>query len=135
MGGLTSIRLAASYKTIGAIFPKSYIDETGNFRPVDYRESKARDEEALNSLVGSNPMMTVTELCEATGIKPYTVKETLKKFGWHMAKGGPGGHSPWHKDSVSGVCPYKPGKKGAATVQDSEDEVSLDAPASQPVVN
>jgi hypothetical protein len=135
LGGLTSTRLAASYKTPGAIFPKSYIDETGNFRPVDYKESKARDEETLNSLVVANPMMTVTELCEATGIKPYTVKETLKKFGWHMAKGGPSGHSPWHKDTVSGVCPYKSGKKGATTEQHGEDRVDLGAPASQPVVN
>jgi hypothetical protein len=135
LGGLTSIRLAASYKTAGAIFPRSYIDETGNFRPVDYKESKARDEKTLNAFVESNPMMTVTELCEATGIKAYTVKETLKKFGWHMAKGGPSGHSPWHKDAVSGVCPYRAGKKGAATEQDGEDRVDLGAPVSQPVVN
>jgi len=79
-------------------------------------------------------MMTITELCEATGIKAYTAKETLKKFGWHMAKGGPHGHSPWHKDSISGVCPYKPGKKAGASVQaddqaDEPEEVNLDAPA------
>jgi hypothetical protein len=37
LGGLTSIRLAASYKNGDSIFPKSYIDETGNFRPVGTR--------------------------------------------------------------------------------------------------
>lgn len=30
-------------------------------------------------------MMTITELCDATGMKPYIVKEALKRFGWHMA--------------------------------------------------
>jgi Bifunctional DNA primase/polymerase, N-terminal/AAA domain len=137
LGGLTSIRLAASHKGDG-VFPSSYIDETGNFRPVDYKESKARVEETLNTLVESNPMMTLTELCEATGIKAYTVKESLKKFGWHMAKGGPNGHSPWHKDSISGQCPYKLGKRGAARAEeDQADEpvVNLDSHASQPVVN
>jgi len=52
-----------------------------------------------------------------------------------MAKGGPSGHSPWHKDTVSGVCPYKSGKKGAPSVQDGEDRVDLEAPAGRPVVN
>lgn len=127
LGGLTSIRLAASYKKPGNVFPTSYIDETGNFRPVDYKESKARDEVTLNVLVEANPMMTITELCDATGIKAYTVKETLKRFGWHMAKGGPNGHSPWHKESVSGQCPYKPGKKGDKGDQ-SDQEIILDAP-------
>jgi hypothetical protein len=111
LGGLTSVRLAASYKKPGAIFPSSYIDETGNFRPVDYKESKARDESTLNSLVEANPIMTVTELSEATGIKPYSVKETLKRLGWHCVKGGSDGRSPWHKDSEHG-CPYqRSGKK------------------------
>jgi hypothetical protein len=140
LGGLPSIRLAASYKKLGSAFPTSYIDQTGNFRPVDYKESKARDEETLNALVQANPMMTITELCEATGIKTYTVKETLKGFGWHMAKGGPHGHSPWHKDSISGACPYKPGKKADASLQaddqaDESEEINLDANASTPVVN
>jgi hypothetical protein len=130
LGGVTSIRLAATYKNLGDIFPKSYIDETGNFRPVEYKESKARDEANLNSLVEANPTMTITELSEATGLKPYTVKETLKKFGWHMAKGGPTGHSPWHKESVYGQCPYKTGKKGAAGDVEDDHVTNLDAPAS-----
>jgi hypothetical protein len=65
-------------------------------------------------------MMSVTELSEATGMKVYTVRETLKSFGWHVAKGGPDGHSPWHKDEGQ-PCPY--GKsKGIET------SVDLDAP-------
>jgi Bifunctional DNA primase/polymerase, N-terminal/AAA domain len=112
LGGLTSVRLAASYKDANSVFPKSYIDETGNFRPVNFKETRARDEATLNSLVETNPMMSVPELHEATGIKVHTIKETLRKAGWHMAKGGPDGHSPWHKDK-GGQCPYEKPKRGA----------------------
>lgn len=137
LGGLTSIRLAASYRKPGSRFPASYIDETGDFREVGYKEIKARDEQTLNSLVTANPMMTITELCEATGLKQYTVKETVKRLGWHMAKGGPDGHSPWHKDSVSGQCPYKPGKKGKAAIGleegDQKPDVNLEEP--KPLLN
>jgi hypothetical protein len=65
-------------------------------------------------------MMSVTELSEATGMKVYTVRETLKSFGWHVAKGGPDGHSPWHKDEGQ-PCPY--GRSKTAQVS-----VDLDAP-------
>jgi hypothetical protein len=87
LGGLTSIRLAASYKGPRDICPTSLIDQTGNFRRVDFKETKARDAQTLNQLVENNPMMSVTELSEATGMKVYTVRETLKSFGWHVAKG------------------------------------------------
>jgi AAA domain len=105
LGGLTSVRLAASYKRPGAISPTSFIDETGNLRPVDFKETKDRDRETLIQLVESEPMMSVPELCEATNLKPYTVKETLKSFGWHVAKGGSDGHSPWHQDEGK-PCPF-----------------------------
>jgi hypothetical protein len=97
LGGLTSVRLAASYKRPGAICPTWYIDETGNFRTVDFKETKTRDQMTLNQLVETNPMMSVAELAEATGIEAYTIREMLKRFGWHVAKGGSVGHS-WHKD-------------------------------------
>jgi hypothetical protein len=121
LGGLTSVRLAASYKRPGAIFPTSFIDQTGNFRPVDFKETKARDAQTLNQLVEDNPMMSVNELSDATGIKVYTVRETLRRFGWHVAKGGPEGHSPWHKDEGK-PCPYGKSKSVQVTVD-------LDAPA------
>jgi hypothetical protein len=120
LGGLTSIRLAASYKGPRDICPTSLIDQTGNFRRVDFKETKARDAQTLNQLVENNPMMSVTELSEATGMKVYTVRETLKSFGWHVAKGGPDGHSPWHKDEGQ-PCPY--GRSKTAQVS-----VDLDAP-------
>jgi len=110
LGGLTSIQLAATYKNPGDIRPRSYIDETGDFRVVNYKEAKARDEATLNSLVEANPMMSVADLKEATGITPYKIKETLGRFGWHIAKGGANGHSPWHKDNGQ-PCPFKPQKQ------------------------
>jgi AAA domain/Bifunctional DNA primase/polymerase, N-terminal len=125
LGGLTSIRLAASYKGPRDICPTSLIDQTGNFRRVDFKETKARDAQTLNHLVENNPMMSVTELSEATGMKVYTVRETLKSFGLHVAKGGPDGHSPWHKDEGQ-PCPY--GRSKTAQVS-----IDLDAPtAPQP---
>jgi hypothetical protein len=116
LGGLTSIRLAASYRDPDSAFPKSHIDETGDFHPLDFKHTKARDEATLNSLVETNPLMTVTELSDATGIKPYTVKETLKRLGWHCLRGGPDGRSPWHKDGVQG-CPYQRVSKSADTIR------------------
>jgi hypothetical protein len=123
LGGLTSVRLAASYKRPGAIYPTSYIDETGNFRLVDFKETKARDAQTLNQLVEDNPMMSVNELSDATGIKVYTVRETLRRFGWHVAKGGPEGHSPWHKDQGQ-PCPYGKSKSVQVTVDLDAPEVS-----------
>jgi hypothetical protein len=120
LGGLTSVRLAASYKRPGAIYPTSYVDETGNFRLVDFKETKDRDRETLIQLVKSEPMMSVPELCEATNLKLFTVKETLKRTGWHVAKGGSDGHSPWHQDAGK-PCPFV--AKKAPRV------VDLDAPA------
>ncbi len=116
LGGLTSIRLAASYKNGDSIFPKSYIDETANFRPVDFKETRVRDEATLNSLVETSPMMSVPELHETTGIKVHTIKEALRKAGWHMARGGPDGHSPWHKDNGL-TCPYGKAKTGSPAVK------------------
>jgi len=71
-------------------------------------------------------MMTIAELSEATSVKPYTVKESLKRFGWHCVKGGPDGRSPWHKDGEQG-CPYqKNGKRPGA--------INLDSSTAPPLV-
>jgi hypothetical protein len=105
LGRLTSLTLAASYKKPGAISTTSVIDETGNFRLVDFKETKARGRETLIQLVESEPMMSIAELSEAAGMKPFTVKETLKRLGWHVVKGGSYGHSPWHQDEGK-PCPF-----------------------------
>jgi AAA domain/Bifunctional DNA primase/polymerase, N-terminal len=120
LGGLTSVSLAASYKKPGAISPTSVIDETGNFRLVDFKETKARERETLIQLVEREPMISFAELSEATGMKPYTVNETLKRLGWHVAKGGSDGHSPWHKDEGK-PCPF--------VAKKAPRSVDLDAPA------
>jgi hypothetical protein len=113
VGGLTSLRLAASYKKDGKA-PQSCIDETGNFRAVGDKETMERNNQRLIDLVKAHPLMTVTELVEETGIKKYTVQQTLKGLSWHRTKGGPNGSSPWHQD-VAGKCPFdKPGSGQAA---------------------
>jgi hypothetical protein len=134
LGGLTSIRLAASYKGPRDIYPTSLIDQTGNFRLVDFKETKARDAQTLNQLVENNPMMSVTELSEATGMKVYTVRETLKSFGWHVAKGGPDGHSPWHKDEGQ-PCPYGRSKTAQVSVDLDAPTVPQPSRGAVPVVN
>jgi bifunctional DNA primase/polymerase-like protein/AAA domain-containing protein len=121
LGGLTTIRLAATYKKPGVLFPVSYIDQTGNFHPVDFRETKDRTRETLNQLVESDPMMSVEDLCEVTGLKPFRVQQMLKGLGWHVAKGGSDGRSPWHKDEGK-PCPYE--AKGKA----KRGAVDLDPP-------
>jgi hypothetical protein len=104
LGGLTSLRLAATYTKEKTVFPQSWIDETGNFRAVGDKESMERNNKTLVDLVKAHPEMTVTDLVEATGIRKYTVQQTLKGLGWHRTKGGPNGSSPWHQD-VNGKCP------------------------------
>lgn len=94
------------------------INETGNFRRVDFKESKDRDRETLIQLVQSEPMMSVPELCEATNLKPFTVKEMLKRLGWHVAKGGSDGHSPWHQDDGK-PCPFAVKKTPRGVVLDA----------------
>jgi AAA domain/Bifunctional DNA primase/polymerase, N-terminal len=119
LGGLTSLTLAASYRKPGALFPTSLIDQTGNFRLVDFKETKARDRETLTQLVQREPMMSVAELSEATNLKHFTIREMLKRLGWHVVKGGSDGHSPWHQDDGK-PCPF--------AVKKAPKGVDLDAP-------
>jgi hypothetical protein len=119
LGGLTSLTLAVSYKKPGAICTTSVINETGNLRLVDFKATKERDRETLIQLVEANPMMSIAELSEATNLKPFTVRETLKKLGWHVVKGGSDGHSPWHQDEGK-PCPF--------AVKKARKGVDLDAP-------
>jgi hypothetical protein len=119
VGGLSSLRLAATYTEQGSIFPRSWIDETGNFRAVGDTETVNRNTNTLVSLVQAHPEMTITELVEETGIKKYTVQQTLKGLGWHRVKGGAHGSSPWHQD-VGGQCPYGKPESQPAKVHEEE---------------
>jgi hypothetical protein len=124
IGGLTSIRLAATYKVkhtekgrIEVTFPTSYINEVGNFRVVSDSETNRREVHILEAMVKEDPNIPAKDIAEKMmGISEYRVKSTLEHLGYHRVKGGPGGASPWHKD-VGGSCPYekvvevKPSKK------------------------
>ncbi len=118
IGGLTSLRLAASQKPPkrtfgedGAIheritFVTSYIDTTGNFRVVADSETANREVQALETLVKNEPSISAEDAAEKLNTTQYRVKSQLEKLGYHRVKGGPDGASPWHKDE-DGVCPFE----------------------------
>ena len=123
IGGLTTIRLAASYKVkytaegkFESQFPKSWILETGNFRVMSDTETSKREFQAVVTMVKQDPNIPAKDIALSLGITEHRVKNTLTHLGYHRVKGGPGGASPWHQD-VGGVCPYdkvievKPTKK------------------------
>jgi hypothetical protein len=118
IGGLTSIRLAASHKTKdkGEMFPVSYINEIGNFRIVSESEAGHREAQALVAMVKADPNLPTKDIGEKLNITEYRVKTQLAKLRWHRVQGGPGGASPWHRD-LDGLCPFekvvevKPSKK------------------------
>jgi hypothetical protein len=124
LGGLTSLRLAATHKKPGVLFPASYIDETGNFHPVDFRETKDRTRETLNQLVQSESMMSAEDLGEATNLKVHNVRQMLKGLGWHVVNGGSDGRSPWHRDEGK-PCSYEAQRKAKGKTKSGID---LDAP-------
>jgi hypothetical protein len=118
IGGLSSLRLAASHKPPkrtfredGAIhehitFVTSYIDTTGNFRVVSDSETANREVQALETLVKNEPNISAEDAAEKLNITKYRVKNQLEKLGYHRVKGGPDGASPWHKDDNE-VCPFE----------------------------
>lgn len=105
---LTEIRLAASRKApAGSLSPTiSIIRETGNFRVVSDTEACRREIQALEALMKSEPNIPAKEIASRLDISEYRVKSQVDKLGYHRAKGGPDGASPWHKDE-NGVCPYE----------------------------
>jgi KaiC/GvpD/RAD55 family RecA-like ATPase len=108
IGGLTSIRLAASHKTKekDERFPVSYITKEGNFRVVSDSETSHREVQALESSVKNEPNIPAKELAVRFNMTEYRVKTQLAKLGWHRVQGGPGGASPWHQD-LGSLCPYE----------------------------
>jgi len=113
IGGLTSIRLAATWKEEKradgihqVTFPVSYINTTGNFRVVSETEAANKQRHDLETLVAAEPNMSAKELATALRTGEYGIKNELQRLGYHRVKGGPDGASPWHKD-VEGKCPYE----------------------------
>ena len=115
IGQLTSIRLAASrLAPSGSITPTiSVIDETGNFEVVSPEGVENKIVARLVGLVTLDPDIPTKELVRISGLTEYTVEKKLKGKGWHRARGGKSGNSPWHQDPVEG-CPYSPTGKPKA---------------------
>lgn len=111
VGMLTSIRLAASYKKPGSIFPVSYFYEKHNFQVVDDTEAFKRKVDSLVAMIMVDPNLPEKEIAERSGLSTYTVKHYLNGRGYHRVQGGPDGASPWHQDKDE-PCPYKNSKKG-----------------------
>jgi hypothetical protein len=123
IGGLTSVRLAASWKSkmtpegkFESMFPQSYINETGNFVVVSDSATAQRQLQMLLKSVKDEPAIPASELAKRFPMTEYAIKALLHKNGWHRVKGGPEGASPWHQDNGQ-TCPYekqvevKPSKK------------------------
>jgi hypothetical protein len=106
-------RLAATYKKPGATFPVSYITETGNFAVVNAGDKLKRDAELVIQKITSEPMISFEKIIELTDLKESFIRQTLKAKGWHRAKGGPEGVSPWHQDNERTGCPYDKSNKVA----------------------
>jgi hypothetical protein len=122
-GELTSLLLAASQKSTNSIFPTtSIIDETGNFKVIDKKETLTRETDALLSLIKEDTTISAKKLAAEVGSNERAVKNKLAKAGWHCAVGGAGGKSPWHKDE-GGKCPFE--KKDVVEVKPSKKTYDL----------
>jgi hypothetical protein len=121
VGGLSKLRLAASYKEAGIAFPVSYINKTGNLKPVDYKQTVERIEATLIQIVEADPKIPTTDIMAQTGLTRRKVTAALEGRGWHIVKGGTDGHSPWHQDK--GLrCPFDPHVKAANSKKGTKTE-------------
>ena len=118
IGGLTALRLAASYTTPGRIGAASYINEGGDFKVIELGEIKQRLEDLLVQFVKEDPTAPeadiAKELCPNKSGR--TIGRMLNKLGWHRVKGGPDGASIWHKDDGK-PCPYQRGVQTSKQAQ------------------
>jgi hypothetical protein len=122
IGGLSSIRLAASHNKQGASFTVSYINEEGNFRVISDDENRNRNTNALVGMIKADPNLPEKELAIRAGVSEYNVKHTLNKKGWHRVKGGADGASPWHQDEGK-PCPFQKIPKRRKTVSISMESI------------
>lgn len=120
IGGLTQLRLAASYTRAGGVGATSYINEEGDFKVVNHQEIKQRTDDLLIEFVKTDPTAPDKEIAERLGLKVSgrTVARLLNKLGWHRVKGGPDGASPWHNDE-SKPCPYLKEQQDAQAAKDA----------------
>ena len=108
IGGLTSLRLAASYTTNHSVGAVSYINTEGDFKVINNQEVRQRLEDLLVKYVTEDPTAPDAEIAEELGLTKSgrTVRRLLNKLGWHRVGGGPEGASPWHNDDGK-PCPYQ----------------------------
>jgi hypothetical protein len=109
IGGVTRLRLAASYTKAGSVGATSYINEQGDFKVVNYQEIRQRTDDLLIEFVKAHPTASDKEIAEglALAVSGRTVSRLLNNLGWHRTKGGSEGASPWHNDEGK-PCPYAP---------------------------
>ena len=108
LGGVTRLRLAASYITNNSVGAISYINTEGDLKVVDHQEMHRRIEDQLIEYVKADPTASSAHIANELGLEKsgHTVSRMLKNLGWHRAKGGPEGASPWHNDEGK-PCPYQ----------------------------
>jgi AAA domain-containing protein len=79
----------------------STIDLTGDMEWVDQRIVSNQDEESIDQvverLVVEDPSISRKKLVEDTKSSEWEVRNSLKRLGYHRAKGGKKGASPWIK--------------------------------------
>lgn len=127
LGGLTKLRLAASYVRPNVAGSVSYINQDGNFRVVDRAASQQRSDDQLIELVKREPTIDAVEIVRDLELidkfgKPLsgkTVIRKLNKLGWHRVKGGSDGASPWHNDEGN-PCPYEAENKAKAETKQAK---------------
>ena len=107
IGGLTALRLAASYTMPGRVGVVSHINEVGDFKVVEQREMTQRLEDLLVQFVKDDPTAPEADIAKELGVNKSgrTIGRMLNKLGWHRVKGGSDGASPWHNDEGK-PCPY-----------------------------
>jgi hypothetical protein len=115
-------RIAATYMKKGAIFPSSYIDETGDFKQVDSFEALQSKDDSLIKLIQDYPSISLKEIEQELGVKAWWAREQLARLGWHKPRGNAKG-GRWTHGSVSqtvgaqNVAPARPSQPQLALVE------------------
>jgi len=132
LGGLSKVRLAASYVASQSIFPISCIDTEGDFTVVDSQEVRQRVDDLLIKYVTDDPTAPDVEIAKELGLDKTgrTIRRMLNRLGWHRVKGGPEGASPWHNDKGE-PCPYLEDLQAEKDTKDAAKKVAADARASK----
>jgi len=132
LGGLTSLRLAASYTPPGGIGAVSYINTEGDFRVIDHTSARKRLEDLLVDFVKADPTAPDAEIKEELGLNQSarSVRRMLNNLGWHRVKGGPDGASPWHRDDGK-PCSYLKEQQDAKDLKEAAKKAIHEARAAK----